>query len=78
MEHYPELYATQNLVTDAALDALSSLPVIEELHTTPSTEDLGKAIDCLSGEKASGKDGISPEVMKKGNTVQLQHLHELL
>ena len=44
VEHYLELYATQNVVTDAALDALPSLPVMEELDTLPSAEELGKPL----------------------------------
>ena len=78
VEHYLELYATQNVVTDAALDALASLPVMEELDALPTGEELSKAIDCLSRRKAPGKDGIPPEVLKSGKPVLLQHLHELL
>ena len=78
MEHYLELYATQNMVTNAALDALPSLPVMEELDALSTGEELSKAIDCLSRGKAPGKDGIPPEVLKSGKPVLLQHLHELL
>ena len=78
VEHYLELYTTQNVVTDAALDALPSLPVMEELDALPTGEELSKPIDCLSRGKAPGKDGIPPEVLKSGKPVLLQHLHELL
>ena len=78
VEHYLELYATQNVVTDAALDTLPSLTVMKELDDLPTVEELSKAIDCLSCGKAPGKDGILPEVLKCGKTALLQHLHELL
>ena len=78
VEHYLELYATQNIVTYAALDALPSLPVMEELDTLPTMEELSKAIDRLACGKAPGKDGIPPEVLKQGKQTILQPLHELL
>ena len=58
MEHYLELYATQKVVTDAALDALPSLTVMEELDALPTMRELDKAIDCLSRGTAPGKDGF--------------------
>ena len=71
VKHYPELYSTQNIVTDSALNALPGLPVIEELDNTPTLEELSIAIDGLACGKAPGKDGIPTETM-------LQPLHELL
>lgn len=78
VEHYLELYATENVVTDAALDALPQLTVMEELDALPTMEELSKAIDCLSSGKAPGKDCIPPEVLKSGKPALLQQLHELL
>ena len=78
VEHYLELYSTQNIVTDAALGALPDLPVMEELDEKPTLEELSKAIDCLSCGKAPGKDGIPPEVLKHGKAAVLQPLHVLL
>lgn len=78
VEHYLELYATQNIVTDDALDALPGLPVMEELHTPPTLEELSRAIDFLACGKAQGKDGIPPEMLKQGKQTILQPLYELL
>ena len=78
VEHYLELYATQNVVTAAALEALPSLTVMEELDIPPTEEELRKAIDGLTCGKAPGKDGIPPEVLKSGKLALLRHLHELL
>lgn len=44
-------------MSDTALDAFPGLPVLEELDTTPTLEELNIAIGC---GKALGKDGIPP------------------
>jgi hypothetical protein len=77
-EHYLELYATLNVVTDTALNAIPDLPVMEELDTPPTMDELSKAIDCLACRKAPGSDGIPPEVLKSGKPALLQPLHDLL
>lgn len=33
VEHYLELYSTMSTVTDSALDAISNLPIMQELDT---------------------------------------------
>ncbi|GAA6107071.1 uncharacterized protein LOC118407100 [Tachysurus ichikawai] len=78
VEHYLELYATQNVVTDTALDAIPDLPVMKELDTPPTLEELRKAIDCLACEKAPGSNSIPPEVLKIGKPALLKPLHKLL
>ena len=66
VEHYLELYSTENVVTDAALCAISQLPVMEELDEEATEEELRKAIDCLSAGKALGEDGIPPRSSSRG------------
>lgn len=78
VEYNLELYSTQKIITDAALDAMPGLPVIEELDTMLTLEELSKAIDCHDCGKASGKDSIPPEVLKHGKKAILQTLHQLL
>ena len=63
VEHYCELYATQNVVSDAALEALPHLTGMGWLDTMPTVEELRKAIDCLTSRKVPGKDGIPSEVL---------------
>ena len=51
---------------------------MDELDSSPTTEELDKAIDNLACGKASGSDGIPADVLKSGKPVLLEHLHELL
>ena len=70
VEHYLELYATQNEVSSSALDSIPDMPIMEELDLLPTIEELHKA---LANRKAPGADGIpyrKPALM--------QHLYELL
>ena len=46
--NYLDPYATQNVVSDMALNAIPGLPVLDELDTEPTEEELSKVIDCLS------------------------------
>ena len=78
VEHYLELYSTQNIVTDTALNVLPGLPVIDELDNTPTLEELSIAIDGLACGKSPGKDAIPPDVLMHGKQTILQPLHELL
>ena len=58
---------------------MESLPVMTELDTEPTEDDLSKAIDSLKNGKAPGKDATPPEVIKHGKPVLLlHHLHLLL
>ena len=78
VEQYLEPYATQNMVSDAALDALPHLSVMQELDTVPTVAELSKAYYCLFSGKAIGKDGIPSEVLKSGKSVLSWYLHVLL
>ena len=78
-EHYSELYAKETVVTDAAIESTDQMPVMDDLDTPPTIEELEKAIESLSCDKAPGNDGIPPEIIKAGKGSSLtQHLHELL
>ena len=78
VEHYLELYSTENTITDEALDTIETLPVMTEIDTEPTKDDLSKAIDSLKNGKAPGKDAIPSEVIKHGKHALLHHLHVLL
>ena len=51
---------------------------MEELDTEPTLEELSKAIDILVSGKASGSDGIPPDLLKHCKTTLLHSLHVLL
>ncbi|RXN06695.1 cytoplasmic phosphatidylinositol transfer 1-like protein [Labeo rohita] len=78
VEHYLDLYSKENSVSQEALDAIKDLPVLKELDAEPTLEELNKAINALSCGKASGEDGIPPEIIKSGKPVLLEPLHKLL
>ena len=54
------------------------LPVLEELDTEPTLDELNKAIDALSCGKAPGEDCIPPEIIKAGKPALIKPLHKLL
>ena len=58
VEHYSELYASENLVKPSALSNVEHLPVMEELDAEPTEDELSKAIDSLASGKAPGNDSI--------------------
>ena len=78
VEHYLEIYGTENKVTEAALNAIPKLTVLEKLEVEPSLDELEKAINCLTSGKAPASDDMAPEIIKCGKPVLLKHLHKLL
>ena len=66
--------ATQNIISDSALDDISGLPVMEELETLSNPIELNKAIYSLACGKAPSSDGISAEALKSGKHDLPQHL----
>ena len=78
VEHYSELYSRETRVSDAALEGMTQLPIMEELDAAPTLEELSKAIDALPSEKAPGSDSIPPEAIKQGKNALLEPLHKLL
>ena len=76
--HYLELNVTQNVVTEAALDAIPDLPEMVEFDEPRTLEELSKAIDSLASGKSPGADGIPAEILKTGKAVLLEPLHQLL
>ena len=56
------------MVSDAALEAHPHVLLMEELDIVPTVDQLSKTINYLTREKAPGKDGIPPEVLKSGKS----------
>ena len=78
VEHYSDLYSRETNISEATLESVERLPVMEELDNLPSLEELSKAIDSLPMGKAPGLDGIPVEVIKSGKGPLLRHLYYLL
>ena len=78
VEHYTELYARENVVTEDPLNAIECLPELEELDREPTIDELSEALDSLASGKAPGKDGIPAEVLKCCKETLITELHEIL
>ena len=78
VEHYTELYASENVVTEDGLNAIECRPELEELDREPTIEELSEALDSLAFGKAPGKDGIPAEVLKCCKEILITELHEIL
>ena len=78
VEHYTELYARENVVTEDALNAIASLPELEELGREPTIDELSEALDSLASGKAPGKDSIPAEVLNCCKETLITELHEIL
>ena len=48
MEHYSDLYSSENNVSPSAIDAVECQATMEELDTEPTFEELSKVIDSLA------------------------------
>ena len=53
-------------MSDAALDEIEQLPVLEHLFMAPTVPELQKATRQMSTGKAAGPDGIPADVYKLG------------
>ena len=65
-------------MSSAALEAIPDMQITEKLDTLTKMDELSMGIDFLACEKATGIDGISPEILKNGRPALTQHLHVLL
>ena len=72
VEHYSELYLRVNVVSEEALMAMESLPIMDELDSKPTLEDINQALDQLSSVKAQcWREGEVPQDMRDANIVTL-------
>src|SRR6201996_3765554 len=78
VEHYSDLYARENMVTEEALSAVECQPMMNELDVVPTLEELKEALDALAPGKAPGSDGIPAEVLQCCQGTILTELHEIL
>ena len=68
VEHYLDIYSRENSVTQEMLRSIEDLPVLEELDSEPTLEELSRSIDALASGKGPDEDGIPPAVIKCAQT----------
>ena len=56
VEHYLELYSTENTVSEEALSSIQLVPIMIELDPEPTASEIEKAINGLANGKAPGND----------------------
>ena len=61
VEHYSELYARMNVVSEEALMAMESLSTMDEFDSEPTLEEINQALDQLSSGKAPGNAPVRPQ-----------------
>jgi len=74
-EHLQELLNQDNPVDQSITDQLPQLPIISELDTIPSIDEMSAAANNLKNNTAPGPDGIPAEIFKCGGNLLLQRLH---
>ena len=77
VEHYLDLYSSENSVSHEAPDAIQDLPILHVLDAESMLDEISKAIDALACRKAPGNDSIPPEVIKLGKSPLAGPLHKL-
>ena len=77
-EHYTDLYSIESRLSNNALVNMPQIPTVYTLDDPPSIEEVLTAIDSLSSGKASGQDGISPELVKSCKHALLSPIHKLI
>ena len=78
VEHYPELYTREKMMSEEAKNAIECKPVVEDLDSEPTGEDLEKALGSLPPEKAPGQDGIRAEILKCCKCVAFTELYQIV
>ena len=58
VQHFSLQYSKQNIVNDAALKHIVSLPTMDDLNSKPTIEELSNAITVMDFLKQPGSDGI--------------------
>ena len=76
-EHFNKILNCPSTVSDAALDEIEQLPVLEHLSMAPTVPEVQKATRRMSTGKAAGPDGIPPDVYKLEGPILIRELTSL-
>ena len=74
VEHYLELYSTENTVSEEVLNSIQLMPTMVEHDSEPTASQTEEAINGLANGKSPGNDTTPPRVIKQGIPVLLPHL----
>ena len=77
VQHFSLLYSKQNIVTDAALKHMESLPTMDDLDSEPTIEELSKAITEMASWKAPDSDAIPADLLRQCKSCLLPVLHDI-
>ena len=77
VEHYSNLFSSQNTISPEGFDSLECLQTMDELDSIPTIEELNTAIH-LTNDKAPRLGNISSYLIKKHKSALLLPLHEIL
>ena len=69
---------TEKMVSEEAENAIECKPVVEDLDSEPTEQDLEKALGSPPPEKAPGQDGIRAEILKCCKGVAFTELYQIL
>ena len=76
-EHFNKILNCPSTVSDAALDEIEQLSVLEHLSMAPTVPEVQKATRQMSTGKAAGPDGIPADVYKLGGPRLIRELTSL-
>ena len=77
-EHFAELLNRDAAVDDSVFDEIEQRPVKDELGRLPELKEITDAVNQLKCNKASGEDGLPPELFKQGGEALWSKLHQIL
>ena len=77
-EHLRELYSKDFKISNQVIQNIQSIPILDELDSLPTLEELRRTVDFLACAKAPENDAIPSEILKVGKSVFFSSLHELL
>ena len=77
-EYFQGLFSVDRTVQDSALDSIPQKPIITEMDEPPTLGEITKAIGMMKTGKASGIDGIPPEIWINGGPILHSQLHKFL
>ena len=77
VRHFQSVLNIQSEFVSSAIEAARQRPVRAELDNPPTEDEVTDAVQALKSRKAAGKNGISPEVVKRVALGFGEHIMEL-